>query len=56
MTADKQFHERILILAPVARDGPAMGSFLIEHGFAARVCGSMADLRSSMAEGAGALL
>jgi len=56
MMAVDLFDERILILAPVGRDGPAMGSLLTEHGFAAKVCGSMADLRSSIAEGAGALL
>lgn len=56
MMASSQFDERILILAPVGRDGPAIATLLIDHGFTAKVCGSSAELRASMAEGAGALL
>ncbi|MFP5237072.1 MAG: sensor histidine kinase [Acidobacteriota bacterium] len=50
------FDERILILAPVGRDAPAMATLLVERGFAAKICGSATELRACMAEGAGALL
>lgn len=56
MTAINIFDERILILAPVGRDGPAMARLLTDHGFAAAVCESSAELRTCMSEGAGALL
>lgn len=56
MTSRSQFEERILILAPVARDGPAMGALLVERGFNAIVCESSSDLRVRMKEGAGVLL
>ena len=54
--ASSQIRERILILAPVGRDGPAMAALLTEHGFTTAVCASSAELRASMVEGAGALL
>lgn len=50
------FYESILILAPVARDGPAMATLLADRGFTAKVCESLAELRAHMREGAGALL
>ena len=51
-----QLDERILILAPVGRDGPAMASLLVDHGFAAVICESAAELRERISEGAGVLL
>lgn len=56
MTETSQFDERILILAPVGRDGPAMATLLVDHGFSASVCQSASELRERMSEGAGALL
>jgi signal transduction histidine kinase len=56
MMESSQFEERILILAPVGRDGPAMATLLIDGGFTATVCESSADLRARMKQGAGALL
>ncbi len=56
MISSSQFEERILILAPVGRDGPAMAALLIDCGFKATVCESSADLRERMKKGAGALL
>lgn len=56
MTAANPFDERILILAPVARDGPAIETLLVDHGFAAKLCGSMAELCSMIGDGAGTLL
>lgn len=50
------FDERVLILAPVGRDGPAIGTLLTEHGFSSTVCESAAELRACMVDGAGALL
>lgn len=54
--ASSEFDERILILAPVGRDGPAMATLLIERGFTAIVCESSSELRTRMSQGAGALL
>lgn len=56
MIPSSQFEERILILAPVGRDGPAMATLLIARGFAATVCQSSAELRECVREGAGAML
>lgn len=54
--ANSELDERILILAPVGRDGPAMATLLVERGFSAKVCGSASELRACMAEAVGALL
>lgn len=54
--ANSDFDERILILAPVGRDGPAMAALLMEQDFTAVVCESATELRAHMREGAGALL
>lgn len=56
MIESRQFDERVLILAPVGRDGPAMADLLTGRGFTAEVCGSSAELGIRMTEGAGALL
>lgn len=47
---------RILILAPVGRDGPVMESLLRERGLAAEVCADAGAVRRQLADGAGALL
>lgn len=54
--ASSEIDERVLILAPVGRDAPAMARLLIERGFMARVCEGSAELRACTMEGAGALL
>ena len=51
-----ELEERILILAPVGRDGPAMAALLANHSFNAIVCESLAELRARTREGSGALL
>lgn len=56
MAAVSEFEERVLILAPIGRDGPAMAALLVERGFTATVCESAGELRERMNEGAGALL
>lgn len=56
MMATDNFDERILILAPVGRDGPAIAALLMDNGFRVKVCDSSSELRASMADGAGALL
>ncbi|MFP5277157.1 MAG: sensor histidine kinase [Acidobacteriota bacterium] len=53
---NSELDERILILAPVGRDGPAMAGLLAEHGFTVTLCESSGDLRAHISEGAGALL
>ncbi len=56
MMESSKVDERVLILAPLGSDGPAMAALLTERGFAAVVCESSAELRASMTEGAGVLL
>lgn len=56
MMSSNQFEERILILAPVGRDGPAMATLLTDRGFTATVCENSADLSARMKKGAGVLL
>ena len=56
MMPSSQFEERILILAPVGRDGPAMAALLTECGFTAAICESSVELSARTSEGAGALL
>lgn len=51
-----ELDERILILAPVGQDGPAMATLLIGRGFGATVCASSAELRARMREGTGAVV
>ena len=48
--------ERILIIAPVGRDAQGMAELLVQRGFAAQICGSLAQCCSQMKSGAGALL
>jgi signal transduction histidine kinase/ActR/RegA family two-component response regulator len=47
--------DRVLILAPVGRDGAASAELLRKAGLAAQVCGSLQDLVEALAEGAAAL-
>ena len=47
---------RILIVAPVGRDAPAIVELLESHGHLARVCGGLGDAGAEIEEGAGALL
>lgn len=54
--ASSEFEERVIILAPVGRDGPAMAALLVERGFTATVCESAGELREHINEGAGVLL
>lgn len=55
MTTDHS-SERVLVLAPAAGDGPAVGSFLNERGFVATVCQDLTEMCAHLAAGAGALL
>jgi two-component system, NtrC family, sensor kinase len=48
--------ERVLVVAPIAGDGPAVASLLNEHGFAAELCQSLTEVCAHVAGGAGALL
>jgi signal transduction histidine kinase len=48
--------ERILVLAPVGRDGPLVQRGLAAEGMEARVCADMAELCAELAIGAGAAL
>src|SRR5512146_3000568 len=48
--------ERVLVLAPVSGDGPAVASLLNEAGFSAAVCQNLSEVCAQIAAGAGALL
>jgi signal transduction histidine kinase len=48
--------DRILILAPLGRDARLAEHALRRAGFAARICGNLAELRLELGGGAGALL
>ena len=48
--------ERILVFAPVGRDGPLAQKSLESAGLAVHLCGSMAELCAELAKGAGAAL
>jgi len=47
---------RILIVAPVGRDAPAIVELLQSHGHLARVCSGLSDAAVEVEQGAGALL
>jgi PAS domain S-box-containing protein len=51
-----EIEERVLVMAPVGRDAPAMRSLLEEHGFRVELCGAPDECARQMCEGAGALL
>lgn len=48
--------ERVLIIAPVGQDAPAMGALLKAQNFQAQVCASPGECAQRIAEGAGALV
>jgi signal transduction histidine kinase/ActR/RegA family two-component response regulator len=48
--------ERVLVLAPLRRDGPAVAGLVTRSGLGAVVCETVGDLVREMAKGAGALL
>src|SRR2546430_2042441 len=45
--------ERVLILAPIGRDGPAAAALLRKLHIAADICGGLSELRDALAAGAG---
>ena len=47
---------RILIVAPVGRDAPAVAELLESHGYLARICDRLCDAAVQLEDGAGALL
>ena len=47
---------RILIVAPIGRDAPAIVELLESHGYLARVCTGLGDAGVQVEQGAGALL
>src|SRR5579872_3057954 len=46
--------ERVLVVAPIGRDGPAAAARLGEAGIAAEVCHGLAQLQAGLEAGAGA--
>src|SRR6185312_10754527 len=48
--------ERILVLAPIGRDGPAAAALLRESGLAAEACASLTELRHGLELGSGSAL
>lgn len=47
---------RVLVMAPVGQDAPAIAELLIRHGLSAQVCTSAAECCAEMSAGVGALL
>ena len=45
--------ERVLVLAPIGRDGPAAAALLHKLHIAADICGGLSELRDALAAGAG---
>ena len=41
---------RVLVLAPIGRDGPAVAALLRRAGLEAKLCGSLADLVAGLEE------
>jgi signal transduction histidine kinase/ActR/RegA family two-component response regulator len=54
--ADEGLALRILIVAPIGRDAPAIAELLESHGYLAQVCSGLADAGVEVEQGAGALL
>src|SRR6185437_8854625 len=48
--------ERVIVLAPIGRDGPTAAALLRETGIAAEVCTGLTELRHRLEQGAGAAL
>jgi signal transduction histidine kinase/ActR/RegA family two-component response regulator len=55
MTSDDPA-ERVLVVAPVGRDAPAIADLLRQRGFRTHACGGAAEATAQIASGAGALL
>jgi hypothetical protein len=53
MASDGAASERVLVLAPIGRDGPAAAALLRETGLAAEVCAGLEALRNGLEAGAG---
>src|SRR4051812_23045786 len=49
------FADRVLVLAPVGRDGPASADLLAKAGLVPHVCASLADLLDALPRGAAAV-
>jgi signal transduction histidine kinase/CheY-like chemotaxis protein len=47
-------HERVLVLAPIGRDGPMAAALLRDAGLTAEVCADLTELRDHLDAGAGA--
>ncbi|HEY6146309.1 MAG TPA: hypothetical protein VIZ69_01370, partial [Thermoanaerobaculia bacterium] len=56
MPAGDEKESRVLVLAPIRRDGALAARVLHEAGIAATLCPSVLRLRIEIAEGAGAVL
>ena len=56
MMESNHLDERILILAPVGRDGPAMATLLTDHGLKTTICQSATELHLQMRRGSGAVV
>jgi signal transduction histidine kinase len=54
--ARQQEEERVLIVAPIGRDGPLMAELLNESGLDAQICASLAECCEHLAKGSGLLL
>jgi signal transduction histidine kinase/CheY-like chemotaxis protein len=48
--------DRVLVFAPVGRDGPLTGELLARESIDALVCPTLVDLRNALSDGAGVLL
>lgn len=55
-TSDVEREERVLVIAPVGRDGPMTVGAVREHGYAAELCVDTAALCAEMQRGAGVLI
>src|SRR5207248_8768894 len=51
-----QKNERVIIIAPVGQDAPAMAALLDAQGFETQICDGSAEYSREIIDGAGALL
>jgi signal transduction histidine kinase len=56
MTGNDATEERVLVLAPIGRDAPAIGDVLRRVGLDSLICGDVAALVTALDSGAGAVL
>jgi signal transduction histidine kinase/CheY-like chemotaxis protein len=56
MTARREFDDRVLVFAPVGRDGPAAAEFIRRVELQVHVCLSFAELLAELAKGAAVVL